>query len=386
MHPGETRRARPSRPGGRPDMAKARILVVEDEFITASDIQNNLVTMGYEVPAVVDTGEEAVRKAGELYPSLVLMDITLKGKMNGIEAAKQIRERFDIPIIYLTAHSDESTFRTALVSEPFGYIIKPFNTREMRISIEMALYKHALDRDLRDSEETNRVLLSATTDIMFLLDTEKRFLAANEALAKRAGVTVGALVGISAYDLVARKVLSPFMACWNISRAQKSAIQSEEKLSGRWFNSRIYPVTSQSGEVIKYAVNIRDITKKKQMEEQLIQNEEYFRGLIENASDIIVVLNLDGSFIRESLSLGRALGIPQELLMGKKIFDIVHPGEVQPLRNIIADVIRQPYLVRPVRLTFRKGGGFLVIEGVMSNLTRDPIVQGIVLNGWAREA
>ncbi|HTY52797.1 MAG TPA: PAS domain S-box protein [Methanomicrobiales archaeon] len=367
-------------------MAKARILVVEDEFITASDIQNNLVTMGYEVPAVVDTGEEAVRKAGELLPSLVLMDITLKGRMNGIEAAKQIRERFDIPIIYLTAHSDESTFRNALVSEPFGYIIKPFNTREMRISIEMALYKHALDRDLRDSEETNRVLLSATTDIMFLLDTEKRFLAANEALAKRAGVTVGALVGISAYDLVARKVLSPFMACWNISRAQKSAIQSEEKLNGRWFNSRIYPVISQAGEVIKYAVNIRDITKKKQMEEQLIQNEEYFRGLIENASDIIVVLNLDGSFIRESLSLGRALGIPQELLMGKKIFDIVHPGEVQPLRNIIADVIRQPYLVRPVRLTFRKGGGFLVIEGVMSNLTRDPIVQGIVLNGWAREA
>jgi len=206
---------------------------VEDEFITAGDIQNSLEGMGYEVLAVVDNGEEAIRRTGELHPSLVLMDITLKGKMNGIQAAKQIRERFDIPIIYLTAHSDESTFRSALVSEPFGYIIKPFETREMKISIEMALYKHALDRALRDSEETNRVLLHATSDIMFLLDTEKRFLAVNEALAKRAGVPVDDLAGISAYDLVSKKILTPFMACWNINRVQKNAVQFEEILNGK---------------------------------------------------------------------------------------------------------------------------------------------------------
>ena len=123
-------------------MTKTKILVVEDEFITATDIQNSLKGMGYDVPVVVDNGEEAIRKTGELHPSLVLMDIGLSGKMNGIEAAKQIRERFDIPVIYLTAHSDESTFWNALVSEPFGYIIKPFGTREMKISIEMALHKH----------------------------------------------------------------------------------------------------------------------------------------------------------------------------------------------------------------------------------------------------
>lgn len=123
-------------------MTKTKILVVEDEFITATDIQNSLKGMGYEVPVVVDNGEEAIRKTGELHPSLVLMDIGLSGKMNGIEAAKQIRERFDIPVIFLTAHSDESTFWSALASEPFGYIIKPFGTREMKISIEMALHKH----------------------------------------------------------------------------------------------------------------------------------------------------------------------------------------------------------------------------------------------------
>ena len=368
-----------------PAMSKTRILVVEDEFITAADIQNNLKAMGYDVPVVVDNGEEAIRKTGELHPSLVLMDITLKGRMNGIEAAKQIRERFDIPVIYLTAHSDESTFRSALLSEPFGYIIKPFETREMKISIEMALYKHALDHALRDSEETNRILLNATNDIMFLLDTEKQFLAVNEALAKRAGAPVDALSGVSAYDLVSKKILTPSMACWNINRTQKNAVRFEEKLNGKWFDSRIYPVINQGGDVIKYAVYIRDITRRKQVEEQLLQNEEYFRGLIENASDIIVVLNRDGSFLRESPSLGHALGVSQEHLLGKNIFDSIHPDDLPTVKNILADVLKQPYLVRPVRLKFRKSAGYTVIEGVMSNLFKNPIVQGIVLNGWVRE-
>ena len=122
-------------------MTKTRILVVEDEFITATDIRNSLEGMGYEVPAVIDTGDEAIRKAGELRPSLVLMDIGLAGKMTGIEAATQIRERFGIPVIYLTAHSDESTFWSTLASEPSGYLIKPFEARELQFNIEMALHK-----------------------------------------------------------------------------------------------------------------------------------------------------------------------------------------------------------------------------------------------------
>ena len=130
-------------------MTKTSILIVEDEFITATDIRGSLEALGYDVPAIVDTGEEAVRKAGELRPSLVLMDIGLAGRMNGIEAAKLIRERFDIPVIILTAHSDESTFWSAIAAEPDGYILKPFVTREMKISIEMALHRHGKTRTTR---------------------------------------------------------------------------------------------------------------------------------------------------------------------------------------------------------------------------------------------
>ena len=364
----------------------ARILVVEDEFITAADLQNQLKGMGYEVAGATDSGEDAIRLATELAPDLVLMDITLKGRMSGIEAAALIREERDIPVIYLTAHSDESTFRSALLAEPFGYILKPFGTREMRIAIEMALYKHALDQALRDSEETTRVLLDATSDIMFLLDDEKRFLAVNGALARRAGVAGEDLAGTSAYDLVARRVFTPFMACWTTGRALKGPVRLEEKLNDRWFDSRIYPVRNREGGVIRYAVYIRDITKSKQVEEQLLQNEQYFRGLIENASDIIVVLNRDGSFLRESPSLLRALEGSPGLLDGKTIFDLLLPGEVPALRGVFAALESQPHLVKPVRLKFRKGGGSVTIDGVMSNLKQNPVVQGIVLNGWVREA
>jgi CheY-like chemotaxis protein len=133
-------------------MVTATILVVEDEFITGADLQNNLRNMGYDVPVVVDTGEDAITKAGELHPDLVLMDITLIGEMTGIEAATQIRDRYGILVIILTAHSDDPTFEKALHSEPFGYIIKSIEPLKLRTSIEMALYKHALNLKLKKNK------------------------------------------------------------------------------------------------------------------------------------------------------------------------------------------------------------------------------------------
>jgi len=132
------------------------ILIAEDEYITGTDIQNCLIDMGYDAPLVVDNGAEAIEKAGTLHPDVVLMDITLIGEISGIDAASVIRERYDIPVIFLTAHSDDATFEHARVTEPFGYLIKPFEPRSLHISIEMALYKHAIDERLRKSEERYR--------------------------------------------------------------------------------------------------------------------------------------------------------------------------------------------------------------------------------------
>src|SRR3990172_7549496 len=139
-------------------MKKATIMVVEDHAITAEDIEKRIKRMGYDVSSVVSSGEEAIKKAEEDKPDLVLMDIKLqKDKMDGIEAASQIRSRFNIPVIYLTAYSDERTLERAKITEPYGYITKPFNDREIHSNIEIALYKHNAEQELnKQREELNK--------------------------------------------------------------------------------------------------------------------------------------------------------------------------------------------------------------------------------------
>jgi len=134
-------------------MSKTNILIVEDESIVAKDIQHSLKKLGYTVVAICSSGQDAIKMAEEKKPDLVLMDIMLKGDMSGIEAADQIRERLNIPIIYLTAYADESTLNKAKVTEPYGYIIKPFKEIDLHTSIEMAIYKHEKESEVRKERD-----------------------------------------------------------------------------------------------------------------------------------------------------------------------------------------------------------------------------------------
>jgi CheY-like chemotaxis protein/predicted regulator of Ras-like GTPase activity (Roadblock/LC7/MglB family) len=127
-------------------MEDPAILVVEDEGIIAKSIQAMLTGMGFRVSATVSSGEEAIQKAEELQPDLVLMDIVLGGKMDGIEAAEQFHARFDIPVVYLTAYADSETIERAKLTNPYGYVVKPFSESELHAAIELALYKHMMER------------------------------------------------------------------------------------------------------------------------------------------------------------------------------------------------------------------------------------------------
>ncbi len=133
-------------------MAQAKILIVEDEAIVALSIQKKLESLGYIVLAVISSGAEALQKAAKTSPDLVLMDITLVGDMDGIETARHIRDRFNIPVVYLTAHNDDNTLQRARLTEPLGYLLKPFNIEELHTTIDMALYKHQMKQKLREQE------------------------------------------------------------------------------------------------------------------------------------------------------------------------------------------------------------------------------------------
>jgi CheY-like chemotaxis protein len=127
---------------GYKSMTNARIMIVEDEWIAAEDTRNRLQDLGYSVTSLASTGKEAIQKAEEDKPDLVVTDIVLEGEMDGIEVAKQIYSCFDIPFIYLTAYADDKILERIKITEPFGYIVKPFTNEDLKIAIELALYKH----------------------------------------------------------------------------------------------------------------------------------------------------------------------------------------------------------------------------------------------------
>lgn len=134
-------------------MAKTNVLVIEDEAIVSKDIQHSLKKLGYNVVGAASTGEKAIELASETKPDIVLMDIMLKGQMTGIEAAEEIKARINVPVIYLTAYADEGTLSKAKVTEPYGYIIKPFKEIDIHTSIEMAIYKHQKETEIRKERD-----------------------------------------------------------------------------------------------------------------------------------------------------------------------------------------------------------------------------------------
>jgi len=162
-------------------MAKARIMIVEDEMIVAADIKKILQEKKYEVSTVVSSGEEAIKKAEQDNLDLVLMDIVLKGEMDGIETANQIRTRFNIPVLYLTAYSNKKMLERAKITEPFGYIIKPFHEKELHSNIEMALYKHKAERKLKESYARLKRTMEGTIDaIVMMVELRNPFIAGHQ--------------------------------------------------------------------------------------------------------------------------------------------------------------------------------------------------------------
>jgi PAS domain S-box-containing protein len=153
-------------------MAGTRILIVEDEGVVAQRIATTLTESGYIVAALASSGEQAIQQATETRPDLVLMDIDLEGEIDAKEVVERIHTRVDIPVVYLTAHADDENLQRAQVTEPYGYVTKPFEDRELRDAIEMALYKHKIEARLKESEARYHALSELTSDLTYTLTVE----------------------------------------------------------------------------------------------------------------------------------------------------------------------------------------------------------------------
>ena len=145
---------------------KKKILIVEDEIIVAKDLAYTLEELGYEVLGHVSTAEQAIKECAEKNPDLVLMDIMLKGDKDGIHAAEEIRNKYSIPIVFLTAYSSENVLPRAKETKPYGYLIKPYDQINLYTTIEVALYKHSFERTLIDETENALATIIGTSELL----------------------------------------------------------------------------------------------------------------------------------------------------------------------------------------------------------------------------
>ena len=262
-------------------MSNPRILVVEDEGIIAKDIQNTLNRSGYSVIAVVSSGEEAIEKAMEAHPDLVLMDIVLEGNMDGVKAAEHIRDRFNIPVVYLTAYSDDKTLQRAKITEPFGYILKPFQERELYTTIEMALYKHNMEKKLKESKQCLDTTLKSIGDAVIAADTGKLITFMNpiaEALTgwsqeeaigkplKDVFKIINEETGKQAEDPAARVLREGVI----VGLANHTVLIAKDGTK-RSVDDSGAPIRDDKGKISGAVLVFRDITERKHLEKQLFQ-------------------------------------------------------------------------------------------------------------------
>ncbi len=288
-------------------MSKTSILIVEDEYITALDIQQSLEKEGYVVAGHADRGDTAFQLAKALRPDLVLMDIGLKGDMGGIETAKHIREICDIPVIFLTAFSNQETLERARLVEPFGYILKPFNERELVGNIEMALYKHTMESKLRESESKFRGLIENSPEGILLIDGEGRLIEWNPAAEQISGVQRSDVVGMPLGDVIIRML----PACLITSdqheqiKNQWKAATSNKYTSGL-DHMKDVEIETPSGErkIVQtngFAIKtgngtlagaiMRDITERRQVEAKLHK----LTQAVEQSANVIVITDSEGN-------------------------------------------------------------------------------------------
>jgi PAS domain S-box-containing protein len=168
---------------------KTRVMIVEDESIIAADLKNRVRALGYAADVSVATGEQALQAAVSYKPDVILMDIVLRGAMTGIEVTGRLRDMCDVPVIYVTSHGDSPTLQKACRTNPYGYVLKPFDERELQAAIEVALYRHQVERKLRKMERWMATTLDSIGDAVIATDIERRVILMNPVAEQLTGWT-----------------------------------------------------------------------------------------------------------------------------------------------------------------------------------------------------
>lgn len=323
-------------------MAK-RILVVEDESIVGLHLESALKRLGYDVLEIASTGEEAIMKTQELHPELILMDIVLKGEMDGIEAASQIRAKFDVPIIYLTAYGDESTLQRAKITEPFGYIIKPFEERELHNAIEIALYKHEMDKKMRHMERMLSTTLRSIGDGVISIDMHGHVTFMNPAAETLTGwkqedakdKTLKEIFNIKEFSMkdLRESLKSATKEGLVFELISDSSVLVAKDGTEIAVADSFAPIRDESGNVPGAVIVFRDVSERAKATRALRDSEHRFRILFENAPLSYQSLDANGCFIDVNKEWLDSLGYSREEVLGHWFGDFMTPQSAELVKK-----------------------------------------------------
>jgi PAS domain S-box-containing protein len=319
-----------------------RVLVAEDQRLVAADIEDTLTRLGYHVVANVASGEEAIAKALETRPDLALMDIRLRGELDGIEAATVIRERADIPIIYLTAYADEETVRRAMVTGPFGYLVKPFNERELRAAIDIAIYKHKTDRMIvserarRRSAEEFRQLVDAVEDYaIYQLDAAGHVTTWNTGAERIKGYAGADVVGrhvsvfYTAEDIASGKPDAELGAAAEQGRVESEAWRVRKDGSRFWANVVTTALRDDEGQVRGFAKVTRDMTARRAAELELQRSAARMQAIMAGALDCIISIDAHGRIVEWNPAAEELFGHSPQDALGQDMADLIIPERLR---------------------------------------------------------
>jgi PAS domain S-box-containing protein len=313
-------------------MAEARILVVEDEAVIAEDISLSLASLGYDVCAVASSGEDAIVLAEQIRPDLVVMDVVLQGQVDGIAAAKLIRERHRIPIVFLTAYSDEEMLDRARIAGPFGYLIKPFGVRELHSTIKIALFKHRLERELKESQEWFSVTLRSLGDAVIATDRDGLVKFMNPAAESITGVSEQESRG-KPFRQVFPSISHPSLGLGNTGSESTDAESTAAPVTmscslttrtgaRRVIDACLAPIRNISGEDIGSVLVFRDVTERKRVEERL----RLLYEAIEQCSEGIALFDPKGLMKFVNKAFASMHGYTPNEIMGRH-FSTLHTEE-----------------------------------------------------------
>jgi PAS domain S-box-containing protein len=318
----------------------ANILVVEDEAVEAMNLKKSLLSMGYEIASIAFSGDEAIKKAKKLKPDLILMDVILKGDMDGIEASKAIK-KYKIPIIFITALPDDATVHRALLSEPYGYIIKPYDNRKLKIAIEVALYKNEMEKKFKKSQKNYyETIFENTGTATAIIEENKTLSLVNMEFTQLTGYKKEEIEGKMKWtELFFKEDIEKMVEYHRLRRLNPEFAPRNYEARIVVENGDVKPVyltVAMIPGTQKSMVSILDTTELQKSKIAIEESREKFKSIFENAGEAIILFDRHGTIIEANDKIEDISGFKKEDLIGHKFMKLLPKVEIEYKKALIA--------------------------------------------------